>query len=108
MKESELRAAAVCCLCARRIGETGMPIFYRVRIERHGLNIAAMKRQQGLGMMLGGSLAMAMGPDEEMTTPLMDPVSVTICEPCSLTGVMAAELAERGALMVAKVARSAP
>ena len=106
MKEAELRAAAECCLCHRLLGKTGMPMFYRVRIERHGINLPAMQRQHGLGLMLGGALAMAMGPDEEMTTPLMEPVTVTICEPCSTTSVIAAELAERGAAMAGKLAGS--
>lgn len=85
MKEQELRKAAVCGLCHRKILECGLPCFYRVRIERHGVNIDAVKRQTGLAMMLGGhsGLARVMGPDEDMTVPLMDPQEFTVCEECS-------------------------
>ena len=85
MKERELREACICCLCCKKIGETGLPIFYRVRIERHGLDAHAVRRQAGLEMMLGGhvAIAQAMGPNEDMTQELMEPKTVTICEMCS-------------------------
>lgn len=85
MKESELRAAAKCAVCHNKIGASRVPMFWRLRIERHMLNLGALERQQGLGMMLGhGGLAMAMGPDEDMTEPLLGPIEVTVCEDCAL------------------------
>jgi hypothetical protein len=85
MKEKELRACATCGLCKRKIGDHGLPLFYRVRIERHGIKLDAVQRQSGLAMMLNGhvALARAMGPDEDMTMPLMEPVEFTVCETCS-------------------------
>lgn len=85
MKEKELRACATCGLCQRKIGNVGLPLFYRVRIERHGIDINAVHRQSGLEMMLGGhvAIAQAMGPDEEMTVPIGEPVEFTVCEDCS-------------------------
>jgi hypothetical protein len=85
MKEEELREHAKCNVCGKGIGASGLPMFWTVRVERHGLKADAIQRQTGLTMMLGGhaGLARVMGPDEEMTTPLMDPVELTVCETCA-------------------------
>jgi hypothetical protein len=85
MKERELREHTTCTICKKKIGHTGLPLFWTARIQRHGLKRDALMRQQGLAMMLGGSgaLAMAMGPDEEMTETLED-VELTLCEDCAM------------------------
>ena len=85
LKEKELRALATCANCRRKIGQTELPIFYVVTIERHGLDSRAINRQQGLAMMLGnnGLIANIMGPDEDMTVRLMEPRRIMICEDCS-------------------------
>jgi len=85
MNEIELRKAAKCGLCGKKVGESGIPLFYRVRIERLGINLAAVRRQSGLEMMLGGSvaLAQALSPEGEMTTQVMKPFEFTVCETCS-------------------------
>lgn len=93
MKEKELRAAAECGICHKKIGASSLPMFWRVRIERHAIDLAALQRQQGLGLMIGGALAMVMGPDEELTKPLMEPVEITVCEPCCTKSIYIAELA---------------
>lgn len=87
MKEKELRARSICAICNKAIGAGGSPLFYTLRIERHWVNLAAVQRQTGLALVLGGSsaLAAAMGPDEEMTEPAMKPLDVTICERCANT-----------------------
>jgi hypothetical protein len=54
----------------------------------------AARRQQGLGLMLGGALAMHMGPDEDMAKPMMDAVTLTVCEVCCTKTTCVAALAE--------------
>ena len=83
MKERELRQHATCSLCRQKIGHTGLPLFWTVRIERFGVDLAAAQRQHGLGLMLGGPLAMVMGPDEDLATPMMEPLTLTVCERCA-------------------------
>lgn len=85
MKEKELREHSTCNLCNKKIGEGHIPMFWRIKIERFGLHLKALSRQQGLAMSMGGhaGLAMIMGPDEEMTMPIMDPVILTVCEDCA-------------------------
>ena len=84
MKEKELREAANCALCKKPIGHTGIPLFWRVRFQRYGVKIDAVKRQQGLTMMLGGHglLAQVMGPDEDMAEKMFEN-EITVCETCA-------------------------
>jgi hypothetical protein len=65
MKEAELRKHSQCFICSKKIGQLPIPIFNIIEIERLGLKVAAVSRQQGLAMMLGGNglLASTMGPD---------------------------------------------
>lgn len=83
MNETELRAAAECHLCRRPFGNSG-PIFWRITLERHVIDAAAIRRQDGLGAMLGHSaLAQVMGPNEAMTKPMQEPITITVCEGCA-------------------------
>lgn len=92
LKERELRAAVTCAACGRKLGATGTPLFWRLRIERFGLNAQALRRQHGLGLQIGGALAQIMGPDEDLAIPVMSPVEVTVCEPCGTDQVIVAML----------------
>lgn len=96
MKESELRQHVTCTLCSRPIGHTGLPLFWRVTVERFGIDARAVRRLQGLGDLLGShALASVMGPDEELAKPVMEPVKATVCEACALErGLPVAVIAE--------------
>jgi hypothetical protein len=85
MREDELRKHAICSKCKNRIGHTGVPIFWTLKIDRIGIKMDAIQRQQGLAMMLGGNalLAQVMGPNEDMTQPMMDTIEITLCEECA-------------------------
>jgi hypothetical protein len=85
MKESELREVCICSICGKKIGEAGSLDFYRVTIQRWSINLAAVQRQTGLAMMLGGNgeLARVMGPDEEMAHKVSSSTK-TVCYLCGL------------------------
>jgi hypothetical protein len=97
MRQMELREHAECSLCKRPVGHTGLPLFWRVRIDRFGIDFGAMRRYAGFIALLGGhaGLAHAMGPDEELAKPMMDTVTLTICEECVMGEHCIAALAER-------------
>lgn len=84
MREEELRAAAKCALCDKPFGHTGMPLFWRVKLTRYGLDAGAIKRQSGLELMLGGaaSLASVMGLNEVMAKEIFT-TEITVCENCA-------------------------
>lgn len=85
MKEAELRKHALCDLCAKKIGHSGLPLFWKVTIERFGVDMGAIRRQSGLAVMLGSpTLASVMGPGEDMAQPVMEPKVLTVCEPCAI------------------------
>lgn len=84
MNEAELRKHSTCSLCRQPIGRSGLPLFWTVRIERYGIDLTAVRRQDGFAAFLGSpALAAVMGPDEQMAQKLMDPVNLTVCETCS-------------------------
>lgn len=83
MKEDELRKHATCSLCSKPIGHTHLPLFWKVTVERFGIDLLALQRQHGLGLMIGAPLAAVMGPDEEMARPMMEPKVLTVCEMCA-------------------------
>lgn len=83
MKEAELRQHATCSLCSKPIGHTRLPLFWKVTVERFGIDMQAVQRQHGLGLMIGAPLAAVMGPDETMAKPVMDPKVLTVCETCA-------------------------
>ena len=85
MKEEELRKICNCTLCGKPVGHTRLPLFWRVRIQRYGLKIDAIKRNAGLTMMLGGHVALAqiMGPNEDMAKKISE-IEITVCETCAL------------------------
>lgn len=83
MNTNELLARAKCSVCQKGAAHTGVPLFWTISVDRHGLKPDAIRRHDGLVMMMGSSrLAEVLGPDEEMTVPMMQTVKLTICETC--------------------------
>lgn len=84
MKQAELRKHAKCSLCRNPIGHSRLPLFWRVTVERFGIDLRAVQRQDALGTFIGNTaIAAVMGPDEDMAAPVMDPVTLTVCETCA-------------------------
>ena len=95
MKEAELRKYANCGLCGKKILHTQIPLFYRVTIERFGVDLKACQRQDALATMLNSTaLAMAMGPDPDVAKPVMNPLEIAVCEKCALDDVMIGAIPE--------------
>jgi hypothetical protein len=84
MKEIELRRYAKCSCCKNLIGQSGVPIFYRITVEAFGLEVRNLQAQTGLAMLLGGNafLAYAMGADLDMAKPITEKVTLSICQNC--------------------------
>lgn len=97
MKEAELRKFATCGMCGRKVLESGLPMFWRVTVERFGMDMKAVQRQMGLTMQLGGNafLASAMGADEDLALPIVEPVTIAVCESCCTESTCVAALAEK-------------
>lgn len=88
MKERELREHADCDFCNRKIWHTGLPLFWRLKVDRFGINLRAAQRQDHMAGFLGSSvLAAVMGPDEDMAKPMMETATLTMCETCAMEKV---------------------
>ena len=96
MKEKELREHAICSMCGQKIGASGLPTFWTVAIKRYVIDLAAAQRQQGLGLMIGGALAMHMGPDEDLAKDIGEPATLTVCANCVADPTCVKALADMG------------
>jgi len=78
LKERDLQR---CASCGNRHEAA---VLYRVTVETFGLDLGAIRRQIGLGMMMGGNAAIAqvMGPDEDMAKRI-DTSTVILCLDCA-------------------------
>lgn len=100
MKLSEIKK---CAKCGKGVMHAGLPLFWRVTIERFGIDKAAVDRRAGLETFFGGgragaALAGVMGTDEDIAKPVMDKVELILCEDCacSTQPVAIAALSELG------------
>jgi hypothetical protein len=85
VKRAELLQHAKCNVCGKGIGASCLPLFWRVTIERFGVDLPAVKRQDALGAFMGNqAIAAVMGPNEDLAKPVMDPVTLTVCETCAV------------------------
>lgn len=95
MKEQELRQHTTCSVCKKKVLATGVPLFWRVTVERFWVDVGAVKRQDGLGAFLGSSqLAAVMGTDEDLAKPMMEPATLTVCNMCACLPQVVAVLVE--------------
>lgn len=72
-----------CAWCGRTAGMLRpLPLFWRLRVDRFGVDLRAVDRQRGLGMAIGSpGIAAVMGPDEDMALPMMATAAIVVCEP---------------------------
>ncbi len=86
MKEKELREHSKCSACKKGILHTGVPLFWVVKVSRHGVLMSVLQRQTGMEQLMGGHVALAqiLGPQEDMTQPMMEEKTLTFCEDCMI------------------------
>jgi len=81
MKQTEIQK---CIICGQGVMHCGLPLFYKVKIQRFGIDIKAVTRQHGLEQFMGNAmLANIMGPDEDIANPIDDELEAFVCEECS-------------------------
>lgn len=92
-----------CAICHKGVMHTGLPLFWRVHIERIGVDMQAAQRQHGLEQFFGGTLpgAVALADVFSDGAPIGKPMdegkTVLVCETCAMADMPVAELAERAA-----------
>ena len=75
-----------CALCGKGLMHTGLPLVWKITMHRLALDVNALRREQGLEMMMGGAapLARAFSPNSEFGLEIEKPITVMVCEPCAL------------------------
>lgn len=73
---------------------TGLPLFWRIKIDRFGIDSKAVQRQAGLEMMIGNAqIAKVISPETEFAKTIMETKTVILCEQCAyaddIIGLMA-------------------
>lgn len=86
-----------CAACGKGVMHAGAPQFYRLTVQPHIINTAAIQRQAGLEQMLGGhaTIAFHMGMQEHLAQPFGEPVVMLLCQDCGITGQSVAWLLEK-------------
>lgn len=94
MKRRDLKP---CAFCSKRLMHTGLPLFWRVSVERMAVDLKAVRTVQGLSTMLGNEeLANVMSGDPNFANSLTpDCAQLLVCETCAVqTNTVVAHLAE--------------
>ena len=92
IKQKDLRK---CANCSKGVMHTGLPLFYRVTVQRYGVDLSAVQAQHGLELIMRSpALAQVLGPDRDIASPLSELTDVFICEECSTKDLMIAMLPE--------------
>lgn len=84
LKRDDIRP---CDLCGNKLCATGVPLFYRVRIERIGVDLNAVRQLDGLTMFFRGAAAIAdaFAPSTDIAKPLQEtPDELLICDACAV------------------------
>lgn len=90
------RGLRKCAMCGLGVMHCGLPIFFRLKIQRYGIDMRAVQAQHGLEQMIGNAvIASVLGTDADLAKPINDEQDLFICETCSQKPVMLVELALR-------------
>lgn len=85
MKQSEFKP---CAICRQGVMHTKLPLFWRLTVERMGVDLMAIRQQYGLELMIGNpAIASALSSNPDIAKPLTDegPDTLLVCENC-MTG----------------------
>ncbi len=92
MKAGDFRP---CALCGKGVMHTGLPLFYRVTIQRMGVDAGEVQRSHGMEQFFGGAVALARAfHDPDIARPITEQQTVLICESCSTEAHLIAQLPE--------------
>jgi hypothetical protein len=84
-----------CANCGKGVAHTGLPLFWRVRIERMGIDNVAVQQTHAMeGFFMGNVVIARAFQDPEIAKPITPGTTVLVCEECALRPSVLAVLAE--------------
>ena len=94
MKAGEIKP---CSLCGKGVMHTGLPLFYRIKVERMGIDMREVQKLSGMEKFMDGQVALArVFYDPDIAQPLSDAAQSLICEKCAVEPQYLAFLLEAG------------
>lgn len=102
MGEQEIQGAKMkagdfrpCALCGKGVMHTRIPLFYRVTIQRMGIDARAVREANAMEKFFEGHIGIARAfSDPDIAKPITEQQTVLICESCSTMPHMLAQLPE--------------
>ena len=90
----ELRKHAKCDICGEKIGSTGVPLFFVVKVDEYMIDMVKVQKQTALSTMMGNSIvANIMGVDDEMAS-VVKSKEITVCSNCSIDNIAILDIVE--------------
>lgn len=85
----------LCAHCGKGVAHTGIPIFWRVTVERMGIDRIAVQQTAGMEQFFGGQVAIARAfQDPDIAKPIVPGDTFLVCERCALEPHLLAQIAE--------------
>lgn len=106
MKANELRP---CDLCGKGLMHSGVPLFFRLTVERLAVDPQAIRERVGLATMFGntpgaGAIAEVFASRSDVATPFVERHELLVCENCAIDPHCVHSLAEAATARGKKVA----
>ena len=69
---------------------SGLPLAWKLNVQRIGIDARAVQREHGLEMMMGGNVALArvLSPERDFGH-VMSTATIILCEPCVMNALPA-------------------
>lgn len=84
-----------CAACGKGVMHLGMPVFWRVTVERMGIDLQAARQTSAMEMFFGGQVAIARAfQDPDIAKPIVPGDTFLVCEACALEPHRLAVLAD--------------
>lgn len=81
LKAADLRP---CALCGQGVMHTGVPLFWRISLQRMGVDRLAVQQAAGMETFFGGALALArVFSDPDIANPFGEGRTILVCEACA-------------------------
>lgn len=84
LKEDDLQKLGPCIICNQQLINSTNLTFYKIEVSRGILNIDAIRRRVGAGMLMTNAIARILGPNEDLAKVFDGPHQLVIHEECAL------------------------
>ena len=80
MKANELQP---CAICTKGVMHAGMPLFWRVSLQRMAVDLEASRQLVGMETFFGNVALARVFTDPDIASPFGEPRTILVCEQCA-------------------------